>query len=305
MHYSMLFIVAFSPSGQTLASALEKTVKLWDTTTAALKKTLDCHSCGINSVAFSFNGVFLASGSTDHTIRISKTETGEMLHKIEGYSGQIYFVTFSLYGPSEQLLASVSADQTVKLWNITTGALCQTLEGHSFNICSAIFSPDSQILDSVSYKTIKLWGMPTGVLMRTLQGHSDWIDFTAFSPDGQLIASASTDQTIKLWDTETGAILQSLDVSATVDSLQFSSNSSYLETNVGQFNISRFYRCRSSVEMANTLEVRILQDKWIALSKKGILWLPPDYRPTCSAVRDGVVIVGHLSGRVSFLGFHL
>jgi WD40 repeat protein len=140
-----------------------------------------------------------------------------------------------------------------------------------------------------------------GYLERTFQGPTGSVNHVYFCPDRRVLVSASTDQTIKLWDTETGAILQSLDISTIVDSLQFSSNSSYPETNVGQCNMTRVYRCRSSVEMANSLEVQILQDKWIALSNKSFRWLPPDYRPTCS---DGVVIID-VSGRASFLGFHL
>ena len=45
---------------------------------------------------------------------------------------------------------------------------------------------------------------------RTLVGHSDIVWALAFSPDGKLVASASQDETIKLWDVGTGKVLRAL-----------------------------------------------------------------------------------------------
>ena len=44
--------------------------------------------------------------------------------------------------------------------------------------------------------------------MRTLTGHSDVVS-VAFSPNAKLIASGSSDRRVKIWDTETGALVSS------------------------------------------------------------------------------------------------
>ena len=43
-----------------------------------------------------------------------------------------------------------------------------------------------------------------------LKGHTAWVDFAIFSPDGKKIATASRDDTARIWDVESGKELLTL-----------------------------------------------------------------------------------------------
>jgi WD40 repeat protein len=188
---------------------------------------------------------------------------------LEGHSGPVLSVSFS---PDSQLLASASVDKTIKLWDPPTGELRQTLDRHSDVVEYVYFSPDSQLLASASNdKTIKLWDPTTGELCQTLEGHSEWVQSVSFSPDGQLLASASDDKTIKLWDPTTGELRQTLE------------------------GHSHWLRSKTNAE------VSILENEWICLQGVRIVWLPPEYRLCCSALKGGILAISHMSGRVSFI----
>ena len=69
---------------------------------------------------------------------------------------------------------------------------------------------EGQKLVSSSRQMISVWNLETGKLQQSWQGHSDWITALALSPDRRLLASASLDQTIKLWDLSSGALVGTL-----------------------------------------------------------------------------------------------
>ncbi|KAF9994553.1 hypothetical protein BGZ65_009815, partial [Modicella reniformis] len=65
-----VFSVAYSPQGDMIASAKDKTVRVWNVETGECRHTLTGHSDEVRSVVYSPNGNQIASGSGDTTVRL-------------------------------------------------------------------------------------------------------------------------------------------------------------------------------------------------------------------------------------------
>lgn len=133
--------------------------------------------------------------------------------------------------------------------------------------------------------------------MQTLEGHSSSVWSVAFSRDCRQIALGSGDETIKVWDCESGVCTQTL---------EGHDDWAGSENNKHAFEPRYGYRYGLSMDQ-----------RWTYQHNQNILWLLPDYRPSSSAVLccyshisimsdrclfESAVALGCPSGRVIVLG---
>ncbi len=236
--------LAFSPTGERLASAsCDDTARLWEVSTGESLQVLRGHTNKVQRITFSPDGKQLATSSNDQTIRLWDAESGRPLRVLTGHQNVVFGLRFVADG---RTLVSASRDRTLRLWDIESGVTLRVLRGHSAGAtgidthAGQVFSasldgavhrwevtlPHRYIVDlpngpasaaivpqrnsvavGFSDGALRLYSLPDGrLLWEQERAHTSRLQRLAFTADGGLLASASFDNTAKLWEVREGTL---------------------------------------------------------------------------------------------------
>jgi len=209
-HDEAVIRIAFSPDGKTLATAsADSTARLWDIESGELKMTLAGHEAGLQGVAFAPDGKVLATTGYDGGVKLWDANSGDPLAEMKGHESGALAAEFS---PDGKTIASGGVDRVVRLWDVAerkqAGVLSpKEAQADPFGLVLAVAcSPDGRTIASAHQGTtaVRLRNAETGAVLRVLSGHEGDVSSVAFSPDCRSLATASCDDTVKLWDVATG-----------------------------------------------------------------------------------------------------
>jgi WD40 repeat protein/DNA-binding SARP family transcriptional activator len=206
------WIAAFSPDGERLALAGQdqSAALVVDARSGDEVFTLAGHQWGLDHVAWSPNGRWIATASIDGTVRIWDAPTGAWRFTLVGHSSRVFRVAWS---PDSTHLVSGSEDGTAKLWRVTDDVTRQMLSLSAFDTGSGVvdvdFSPDGDriMTGNGDITAVRIWDV-------SLAGSAEWahlpaapafLGSAAFTPDGEHLVASSADGSATVWDAETAA----------------------------------------------------------------------------------------------------
>jgi WD40 repeat protein/serine/threonine protein kinase len=196
--------VVIAGNGQALfAATLGGMIHSFELAGSVLKERLPVtgHTSEVASVAFSPDGLTLATGSRDGTTRLWNLRSArpQQTALLRGHLA----VSAVAFAPDGKTLATGGgyADGTLRFWGLPGGSQ-RLFVNCGYTVRGLCYLPNGQALalGTDSAPTVRLFDSKAGKEQGVLQKHEAGIYGLHVSRDGNWLVSASADQTLRLWD---------------------------------------------------------------------------------------------------------
>jgi WD40 repeat protein len=213
--------LAFNPADESMLAVAGRdgALQVWNVQEARRLAYQPAHARGANSLAFSPDGLYLASTGNDAMVRlwlVSALLSGEQVQEQAVMIGGAVAVPAIRYSPDGALVASIDL-QVVRLRDPLTQRLVRTLYGKN-SMFTLAFSPDGQWLAAGEMGSqVRVWNVADGNEVLLLYADATGADPARafvwsldFSPDGTRLAAGSSAGTLTVWSLPGGELVQAI-----------------------------------------------------------------------------------------------
>ena len=185
-----------SPDGKTLAVVGRGSLRLLSAESGAEKQTWEVHPLyGIGAVAFSRDGLRVATAGSDHKANVIEVATGRVERTFDIRLNGVG-VTFARDG---KMLFVATSDRCLQAFDLTDGT-GKTLLDQGVPVTSIAAAPDGKSLYAAGTGRAPLRiSLSDGSVDNAAFAGGGWIKCVAISPDGTSLAGGAQDGALSLW----------------------------------------------------------------------------------------------------------
>ncbi len=207
-HTERVLSIAFSPDGRHLvSSSADRTIRVWDLTSN--RPAAEIATPDISETTLSRDGhTILALRQIDKALLLWDAKSGAKLGTISSDTTEV-----SPLQPRSALAASqdgtfaigpADSGSAIAVWNVPRRQVERIVPVfRDATILALAISPDGNrvAVGGAASGDIAIWDPRRGRFLVSLSGHKQGVRSLAWTPDGMTLVSASTDGTVRVWDT--------------------------------------------------------------------------------------------------------
>lgn len=193
------------------------TIQIWKITTLQTIQTINVlkrvfaikYLSNVNQLICGLKGM-------SDNLRIYDLNTYSLVQTLNGHSNDVNSIEIL----NEQFIATGSYDTNVIIWNLTSYTSKFSLNAHSFVVYCVKRISSNLLASGDAGGVIIIWDWLTGQRVFTLNAHANGLYLASLELyDQQTLISGSWDKTIKIWNLQTGSLIDTINTDIQIDAL--------------------------------------------------------------------------------------
>lgn len=223
-----------SRSPRLASSSKDGTVRVWNLDRRHVDFVLGGHTASVNAVRWGGEGA-IYTASSDRTVKVWNDQDGRVIRSLNDHAHWVntlaistdYFLRTGAFDIQDTYASAALARYQARPESMTKSEhakadeaedeACKVAALARYREATGDGTRPELVVSGSDDHTLFLWPAQIGASKESpkkplarLTGHQKTVNHVCFSPDGRLIASASFDNSVKLWDGRTGKFIANL-----------------------------------------------------------------------------------------------